>query len=146
MGEVNPLVRGLTEKSAETSPGAEDPRLRGRTYTIPFNDVWETSLHVIRKRLRGWTVVIDNDREGRIDALATSPLRGLETEVVVRIGLDENGQTRVDLETTTRTDVRDYGRCRRLIGHFTKRLDKELDPRPGQVLDPTAMPRFHTST
>ncbi|NNL31537.1 MAG: DUF1499 domain-containing protein, partial [Gemmatimonadetes bacterium] len=125
MGEVNPLVRGLTEKSSETSPGAEDPRLRGRTYTIPFDHVWETSLRVIRGRLRGWTVVIDNDRAGRIDALATSALRRLETEVVVRIGLDENGQTRVDVEATTRTDVRDYGRCRRLIGRFTKHLDKE---------------------
>lgn len=146
MGEVNPIVRGLTEKSAETSPDAEDARLRGRTFTIPFDRVWEASLSVIRQRLRGWTVVLDDDRAGRIDALATSTLRGLETEVVVRIGLDENGQTRVDLRATSRTDVRDYGRCRRLIGRFTRGLDKELDPRPDQVLDPTTMPRFQQST
>ena len=146
MGEVNPLVRGLTEKSAETSPDAEDPRLRGRTYTIPFDDVWEASLAVIRHRLGRWTVVLDDDRAGRIDALATSALRGLETEVVVRLGLDENGQTRVDLRATSRTDVRDFGRCRRLIGRFTHRLDRQLDPRPDQILDPMTMPRFQQST
>lgn len=134
MGELNPIVRGLTEKSATTSPDAEDTRLRGRTYTIPFDEVWETSLTVIRKRLRGWTVLLDDDRAGRVEALATSAFRGLETEVVVRIGLDENGQTRVDVSATSRTEIRDYGRCRRLIGRFTKLLDKELDPQPDQVL------------
>lgn len=141
---MNPLVRGLTEKSATTSPEAEDARLRGRTYAIPFDAVWEASLTVIG-RLPRWVVVLGDDRAGRIEALATSAFRGLETEVVVQVGLDENGQTRVDVSATSRTDVRDFGRCRRLIGRFVSRLDRELDPKPHQILDPTTFPRFRES-
>lgn len=139
------IARTLTEKGAETAPGAEDLRLRGRTYTIRFEDVWQAAITVIRKKLRGWVVVIDNDRVGRIDALSTSLLRGIETEVVVTIGLDENGQTRVDLSATTRTETRDWGRSRRLIGRFTKKLDRELDAKPHQILDPTLLPRDRES-
>ncbi len=139
------ITEALTEKEAATSPGAEDPRLRGRTYTITFDRVWETSITVIRKKLRGWVVVIDNDRAGRIDALATSMFRGIETEVVVRIGLDENGQTRVDLSARTRTDRRDWGRSRRLIDRFTRRLDRELRVHPEQILDPSHLPPYQES-
>lgn len=139
------IARTLTEKGAETAPDAEDLRLRGRTYTIRFEDVWQAAITVIRKRLRGWVVVIDNDRMGRIDALSTSLLRGIETEVVVTIGLDENGQTRVDLSAATRTETRDWGRSRRLIGRFTKKLDRELDATPHQILDPALLPRDRES-
>lgn len=139
------IARSLTEKEAETSPDAEDPRLRGRTYTIRFEDVWQAAITVIRTKLRGWVVVIDNDRMGRIDALATSLFRGVETEVVVTVGLDENGQTRVDLSATTRTETRDWGRSRRLIGRFTRKLDRELGAKPGQILDPALLPPFRES-
>jgi hypothetical protein len=139
------IARSLTEKDAETAPGAEDPRLRGRTYTIRFEDVWQAAITVIRRKLRGWVVVIDNDRMGRIDALATSLFRGVETEVVVMIGLDENGQTRVDLCATTRTETRDWGRSRRLIGRFTRKLDRELEAKPHQILDPALLPPFQES-
>ena len=139
------IVLALTEKEAETAPDADDPRLRGRTYSIRFEDVWQAAISVIRMRLRGWTVVIDDDRAGRIDALATSFVRGVETEVVVSIGLDENGQTRVDVKAKTRTETRDWGRSRRLVGRFVKRLDRELDAQPGQILDPAALPRFQES-
>ncbi|MDX1492678.1 MAG: DUF1499 domain-containing protein [Longimicrobiales bacterium] len=145
MAEVNPIIRGLTEKEAWTSPEAEDPRLRGRTYSITFDAVWEASITVIRKRSKRWTLVLDDDRAGRIDALATSFFRGLETEVVIRIGLDENGQTRVDATSRSRTDIRDYGRCRRLIGRFMRKLDRELDAAPGQILDPALLPRVRES-
>lgn len=139
------IARTLTEKGAATAPDAEDPRLRGRTYTIRFEDVWQAAIIVIRKKLRGWLVVIDNDRIGRIDALSTSLFRGIETEVVVTIGLDENGQTRVDLSATTRTETRDWGRSRRLIGRFTKKLDRELGAKPHQILDPDVLPRSRES-
>lgn len=145
MAEVNPVIRGLTEKEAATSPEADDDRLRGRTYSIPFDTVWEASIAVIRKRSRRWTLVLDDDRAGRIDALSTSLFRGLETEVVIRIGLDENGQTRVDATSRSRTDIRDYGRCRRLIGRFMRKLDRELGASPGQILDPALLPHLQES-
>lgn len=130
------VVRGLTERVAETSPDAEDDRLRGRTYTIPFEEVWQASIRLIRNRLRGWTVVIDDDRAGRIEALHRTLFRNVETEVVITVGLDENGQTRVDAASSARVERGDWGRGRRLIGRFFKGLDRELDADPGQILDP----------
>jgi len=139
------IARALTEKEARTAPDAEDTRLRGRTYSIRFEDVWQAALRVIRQKLRGWTIVIDDDRRGRIEALATSLIRGVETEVVVTIGLDENGQTRVDAAAVTRTDVRDFGRSRRLVGRFSKKLDRELDVQPEEILDPATLPGLQES-
>lgn len=134
------VVRGLTERTAQTAPDAEDDRLRGRTYTIPFEEVWQASIRLIRKKLRGWTVVIDDDRAGRIEALHRTLFRNIETEVVITVGLDENGQTRVDAASSGRVARGDWGRGRRLIGRFFKRLDRELDARPGQILDPRSFP------
>jgi cytochrome c biogenesis protein ResB len=142
---LNRIAEALTEKEAATAPGAEDPRLRGRTYSITFDRVWEAAITVIRRKLRGWVVVIDDDRAGRIEALATSTFRGIETEVVVSVGLDENGQTRVDVAARTRTERRDWGRSKRLIGRFTRKLDRELAARPEQILDPSLLPRFQES-
>lgn len=141
---MNAVVRGLTEKEAATAPDSEDRRLLGRTYAIPFEDVWQAATALSRD-LRGWTMVIANDRTGRIDALARTVFRKTETEVVISIGLDENGQTRVDLAAVTRTERRDFGRCRRLIGLFLRRLDRKLRARPGQILDPARLPRFQES-
>ncbi|MDX1645526.1 MAG: hypothetical protein R3304_00170 [Longimicrobiales bacterium] len=142
---MNVLLRGLTERTAATSPDADDHRLRGRTYTIPFEGVWQASLRVIRGKLRGWTVVLDDDRSGRIDALHRTPFRSRETEVTITIGLDENGQTRMDATTSARTERGDWGRGRRLIGRFTRALDRELNAGPGQILDSASVARARES-
>lgn len=133
------VVRGLTEKRAETDPVSEDPRLRGRTYSITFEEVWQAATALARD-LRGWTMVIANDRSGRIDALARTFFRKTETEVVIFVGLDENAQTRVDLSAVTRTEIRDFGRSRRLIGLFLRKLDRKLEASPSQILDPAPLP------
>ena len=133
-------MRRRSGSSTETAPDAEDPRLRGRTYTIPFEEVWQASIRVVRSRLRGWTVVLDDDRKGRIDALHKTLFRGRETEVVITVGLDENGQTRVDAAAAARSEGRDWGRRRRLVGRFMKHLDRELGAGPAQILDPTRLP------
>ena len=142
---MSTLVNALTEKEAATAPDSEDLRLRGRTYTIPFDPVWEASIAVIRNKLRGWVVVLDDDRAGRITALSTSFFRRLETEVIVKIGLDENGQTRVDVRAVSRTERRDWGRSRRLIGAFIGKLDRELGVVPSQILDPALLPHLQES-
>lgn len=139
------IVRGLTEHEARTDPASEDARLLGRTYAIPFETVWQASTSLANRRIRGWTLMNANDKTGRIDALTRTLFRKTETEVVVTIGLDENAQTRVDLAAKTRTERGDFGLSRRLIGRFLERLDRELDAGPGQILDPTGLPRFQES-
>jgi len=139
---LNRIRIGLTEHEASTDPLAEDPRLRGRTYTIPFEDVWQAAIALVSGGLRGWTLGRSNDQQGAILALARTPLIGSEADVHVEIGLDINAQTRVDVRVVSRTERGDFGRSRRLVGRFLKRLDRQLSARPEQILDPTAMAAY----
>jgi hypothetical protein len=117
------LLRGLTTNHAETDPaGAAGPR--GRTYAVPFEQVWTATLGLARRR-RGWTVLLADDLEGLICAEARTPLRFVD-DVEIRIGLDENAQTRVDLRSASRKGVGDLGKNARRIRRFLRALDREL--------------------
>jgi hypothetical protein len=134
---LNPNVRGLSTNSAETDPHATDRRLVGRTYTIPFDDVWNAAVALADGGLLGWTTTSANDQTGIINACCTALMLRSVDDVFVHIGLDENAQTRVDVRSKSRKSRADLGRNRRTIGKFLRRLDKRLDVRPGQILDPT---------
>jgi hypothetical protein len=139
---LNGILRGLAEHRAETDPRSEDPRLHGRTYAIPFDDVWQAATRLASGQLRGWTVWVADDQEGVIEASIHPVLVGKAGDVRIRIGLDENAQTRVDVVSATRTQRGDLGRCRRVIARFIRRLDETLDARPEQILDPTRTPAW----
>ncbi len=118
------LLRGLTANSAETNPAARDRRLRGRTYPVPFQHVWTAALALARRR-RGWTVLHADDLEGTIRAEARTLLHFVD-DVEIRVGLDENAQTRVDLRSASRVGFADLGKNPRRIGRFLRALDREL--------------------
>ncbi len=118
------LLRGLTQNRAETAPDAADPRLRGRTYAIPFERVWTATLALAGRR-RGWTVVQHDDIEGVIRAECRTLLR-FTHDVEIRVGLDGDGQTRVDLRSASRVGHGDLGKNARRIGRFLRSLDREL--------------------
>lgn len=140
------VLRGFIENQAATNPGASDPRLRGRTYAIPFEDVWQASISLSRGRLRGWSLVSADDTSGAIEVLARTTVLGFEDDVRIAIGLDENAQTRVDVEVVSRNQRRDLGRTRRSIGRFLRRLDRHLAVRPDQILDPTRSPAWRVGS
>jgi hypothetical protein len=135
------ILRGLTETEAATDPGATDRRLRGRTYTIPFDDVWKAATRLARGDLRGWTLLTADDQEGVITGSAKPLLLGGPCEVRVEIGLDENAQTRVDAWSGS-GGKRSLGRNRRTLGRFFRALDRALAAQPGQILDPTRVPTW----
>lgn len=136
------VLRGLTEHRAVTDPAAEDPRLRGRTYAIPFEDVWQAARKLASGGIRGWTLWVADDQEGIIEA-STSPFLFLPAgDAKIVIGLDENAQTRVDVVLASRTERGDLGRSRRSIGRFLSRLDRALEAAPGQILDATRSPAW----
>jgi hypothetical protein len=127
------LVRALTANVAETSTDAEDPRLRGRTYAIPFEDVWRAALSLADGGLRGWRVTSADDREGVIVAEAKTLMLRLVDDVRIRIGLDPDAQTRVDALSVSRVGRVDFGTNARRIARFCRRLDRQLGrlpPRP----------------
>jgi hypothetical protein len=136
------ILRGLTERGAETDPASPDARLVGRTYAIPFEAVWSAATRLAGGGLRRWSLLSADDLSGVISAGTRPRLFGQGDRVRIEIGLDENAQTRVDLSSTSRSERPDLGRNRRAIGRFLSKLDEALGAGPEQILDPTRVPSW----
>lgn len=121
------ILRALTRNVAFTTPDAEDTRLAGRTYAIPFEDVWQATLTLIETGLKGWSLVSEDDREGIIRAEVRGRVERLESAVTIRIGLDPDAQTRVDALSACRTGRADLGVNSRRLGRYFNELDRRLD-------------------
>lgn len=134
---MNAIWRGLTVSQTTTDPTSPDVRLRGRTYAISFDRVWTAALRLADGGLRGWYVVHADDQWGNVRAVSRSLVLKRPLDVTVRVRLDENAQTRVDVQTRASEGKGDLGRGPRLIARFFKRLDRTLGAKPGQILDPT---------
>lgn len=119
------IIRALTRNRAFTDPESDDPRLRGRTYAVPFARVWDAALEIAQKT-RGWTIVTSDPRGGEIVAEARTRMWKFVDDVWVRMSLDENGQTRVDMASASRTGSADLGTNVRRIARFLHALDARL--------------------
>ncbi|MGH7449606.1 MAG: DUF1499 domain-containing protein [Longimicrobiales bacterium] len=109
----------------ETTPGASDPRLRGRIYAVPFEHVWQTALKLTGGGIFRWTRHEADDSDGVILASSKS-LTGAVHDIMIRITLDENGQTRVDASAQARRPLSDFGRSKRRLRRFFRTLDRAL--------------------
>jgi hypothetical protein len=132
---LSTLWDALTRNGARTDRLSPDAALRGRTYAIPFERVWNASLDVCRGSARGWEVTIADDQNGVIQAVTPKRLLGAVADVTVRVTLDENAQTRVDVESTSRDSTRDLGSNRKRIQRFVSALDRKLGATHAQILD-----------
>ena len=104
--------------------------------------MWTSAVGLAKEGMRGWSVSTADDLSGLIIASTVSRLFGIRNDVRVKIGLDENGQTRVDMISRSRGEKPSLGRNRRIIARFLAHLDRRLDVRPEQVLDPTLAPAW----
>jgi hypothetical protein len=136
------ILRGLTERGAETNPASPDGRLVGRTYAIPFDAVWSAATRLAGGELRRWSILSADDLSGVIAAGTRARFFGPGDRVRIDIGLDANAQTRVDLTATSRSERPDFGRNRRAIGRFLTKLDEALGAKPEQILDATRTPAW----
>jgi hypothetical protein len=116
-------VAGTT--SVRTGPAAADPRLRGRTYAIPFEDVWQGALRLVRGKLKRWSLEFADDRDGVVNALVSARPKWLQGVIEVRITLDANAQTRVDASSATPGAFHDFGVNARRLRRFFAALDRE---------------------
>lgn len=119
------MSTGRRRGYVETTPEASDPRLRGRTYSVPFEEVWQAALKLTGGGLFRWTRLEEDDTEGVIFA-STKSLAGAVHDVMIRITLDQNAQTRVDASAQARAPLSDFGRSRRRLRRFFRALDRTL--------------------
>ena len=119
------IWQGLTHNRAFTEPDARDPRLRGREYSIPFAQVWKAALR-IAETTRGWTVTESDPRAGEIVAEARTMVWKFVDDVWIRISLDEDGQTCVDVTSVSRQGSADLGTNARRIARFLQTLDRDV--------------------
>ncbi len=98
--------RGLPRVDVRTARTHEDERLRGRTFAIPFEDVWQAALALADGAQRGWTMVSADDQDGIITAEVHRRFPAATDRVILRIGLDADAQTRVDAEAAAWGDTR----------------------------------------
>lgn len=114
---------------AETAAQADDASLRGLTCAIPFEDVWQAALTLTGGGLPGWSTTTADDYDGRIVAVSRSFI-GAEHDITVRISLDANAQTRVDVSAAARKPGSDFGASARRIRKFFAALGKSLTRTP----------------
>ena len=130
------LELALTTNLAETDPRSDDPRLLGRTYAIPFDQVWTACL-VLVERPRRWTLLQANDLDGYLRVKCQTLVFNFIDDFEIRIGLDKHAMTRVDVKSRSRRGRADLGTNARRISRFLRRLDRILDAEDGAILDPT---------
>ena len=118
---------GTTIRGVATSPAAADERLRGRTYAVPFEDVWQAALALASGGLRGWRMLTADDHEGVITAEAERSFPRALDDITIDVRLDENAQTRVDARAAPRNGRADFGRNARRLGHLFRSLDAEVE-------------------
>ncbi len=122
---------------AATHPGHPDPTLRGRRYAIPFDQVWNSALTLAAERLRGWTVMEADDDDGIIRVTSRTLVFRFVDDVEIRVTLDADAQTRVDLSSRSRRGRWDLGANARRIRKFLRRLDRALEADAHTLLDPS---------
>jgi uncharacterized protein (DUF1499 family) len=122
---ANKIWKALTQNTAQTSELAEDPRLRGRTYVIPFAKVWDEIIEMIESKRR-WTLVSADEGAGLIHAEARTLVFRFVDDVRFKLKLDQNALTRVDMWSASRVGKGDIGTNARRIRRFYRQLDRRL--------------------
>jgi len=118
-----------------TDAGSRDPRIRGRTYAIPFETVWRAAVGLAEGGLLGWRILSADANAGVIDAEATSRVLRRRSSVRIQVTLDEDAQTRVDLEVRALTGrFPQWGRNARFVGAYLLGLDRATGANPRNIL------------
>jgi len=128
------MLRGLSSNDAQTHPDHPDARLRGRSYAIAFERVWSSALIVAEEDVQGWSVQRWDDRSGTITVEGHSRFPTRVDEIQIRVTLDPNAQTRLDVRSIALKGTFDLGRSTRRIGEFLRMLDRKLGPSEEEIL------------
>ncbi len=123
---IQRLLKGLTRNRVRTSFEHSDPRLRGRRYGIPYQEVWEAALALATNGMKGWRIVSADRDAGQIRVESRTSVFRFVDDVEVRVSLDDDAQTVVHLSSASRVGKGDLGTNARRVARFFKRLDRAL--------------------
>ncbi|WP_051305910.1 DUF1499 domain-containing protein [Desulfogranum mediterraneum] len=112
--------------------GAEVARQQAAAYgevqplfsVLPQATVYHSCRELVREF--GWQLVSEDAAQGRLEAVATTPLLGFKDDVVILVQATGQG-SRVDLRSASRVGVSDFGANAARIAAFLNRL-QELEP------------------
>jgi hypothetical protein len=117
------------------------PEVEAATVEVPPQKAYDTTLDLIKKRK--WRIVDERPpapprREGRIEAVAYTPILGLSEDIAVRILPDGPG-ARIDLRSSSRYFDHDLGSNAARIARLVEDINDATDvAKPAQKKQPTA--------
>lgn len=132
---VDAVVRGLSRNVAFTTPAATDPRLTGRTYAVPFDEIWQASIELVGGGLKRWEITGADDQEGIIRGIVHGRVDRFTSTVTVRITLDRNAQTRVDAMCAAQVGRADLGANARRLHRYFSALDARIGDARGADIE-----------
>jgi uncharacterized protein (DUF1499 family) len=123
---VIPSIRQNAQNSLEYG-GPEVARLQHIFYpdigplllAVPMDKAFEDALTA--SRLMGWQIVAADEKQGRIEAVATTRWFHFKDDIVVRLS-ENDGQSRIDVRSVSRVGKSDIGTNARRIRAYLKIL------------------------
>lgn len=119
-GGEEPAARDLVDTR---DPGGPE----GRTYAVPFAEVWDAVAAEIDSR-RGWEIVYSDEERGLFTVICRSRLRRSADDLSIWVRLDDFGLTRVDARAGSREGRLTPGANRRRVLDLLRALDDALGP------------------
>lgn len=129
------MSKEVTSHADRPGAVAVDAALMGRTYAIPFDNVWQALVTLVSGRLRGWTIVFEDAHVGVIEAEVRNLVRPVPGKAVISMALDANAQTRVDIVVEASDETGDRKTNAHRLWRLVNALDRMLRVRPEQILD-----------
>jgi uncharacterized protein (DUF1499 family) len=114
----NSTIYGGPEIAAQQH--AAYPDVRPLVSDIPPAQAYERARSAARKMC--WTIVDENQAEGRIEATATTRWFGFKDDVIIRIAPAAGNGSRVDVRSVSRVGLSDVGTNARRIRAFLKKF------------------------
>lgn len=129
------MSKAATERAKRNGLDSVDAELRGRTYAIPFSTIWQALITLASGRLRGWTIVYEDEHLGVIEARVRNLVRPAPAKAMISIALDANAQTCLDVSVSATGETVDGETNPRRLRRLIDALDRMLGVRPEQLLD-----------
>ena len=127
--EANPVAYGGLATYALQRKAYPD--IESISAGIGAQAAYDAALSVVNKRK--WRIVDERPplagrREGRIEAIALSPIMGFRDDVVIRVRATGNAATKIDLRSASRYGFHDFGANAKRVSELIDDIDEMTSP------------------